>query len=254
MLIYLGFDDTDDKDAPMGTGRLVREFLSTLHDGVRSIGVIRHQLPRLESVPYTSNNSSACALIEVEEAADVEALRQLAVEHLLRYCAPGSDPGLCVARADEVGSDLIEFGQTVTGRLVSQQKAMDVARSIELYGLGGTNDGIIGACAAVGLTKFGWCGRFIEYGTLRSLGRNLTVHDLTEAGIMVVSVDRDPLVPVPSDRVIDAQWIRPSLWDGRPILQVRLVEMGVWQTAHGKRKKQHGVSKSEPVATIPYTA
>ncbi len=251
MLTYLGFDDTDDKDAPMGTGRLVREFIYSLPDEFHSIGVVRHQLPRLDGVPYTSNNSSACALIEVQEDRDVELLRQLAIDHLARYCAPGSDPGLCIAREHEVGSDLVEYGKKVTGQRVTQRNAMDIARNIELYGLGGTNDGIIGACAAVGLTKFGWCGRFIEYGTLRMLGKNLTVKDITDAGIQVISTDRDPLVPLPSDRVVNAQWIRPSMWAGQPMLQLRLVEYGVWETAHGKRKKGHTEANAQQSVKTP---
>ena len=64
---------------------------------------------------------------------------------------------------------MIEFGQRATGLRLTQKEAMDTARSVELYGLGGTNDGIIGALAAVGLTRHGWCGRFIEYGRLRDL-------------------------------------------------------------------------------------
>lgn len=255
MRIYLGFDDTDDHDAPMGTGRLVREFIYSLPDEYRTIGVVRHQLPRLEDIPFTSNNSSACAIIEMSEDTPLEALRQKAVEHLLSYCAPGSDPGLCIAHEDRINAELIEFGQNATGKRTTQQAAMNIARNIELYGLGGTNDGIIGACAAVGLTKFGWCGRFIEYGTLRMLGASLHVKDLTDAGIQVVATDRDPLVPLPEDRVINAKWIRPSLWAGNPVLQVRKTELGTWEPAHGKRKKAHGVDKpKKQAATVPCTA
>lgn len=237
----------------MGTGRLVREFIYSLPDEFYSIGVVRHQLPRLKDVPFTSNNSSACALVNVREDEDIAILRRLAVEHLMQYCAPGSDPGLCIAKASDVGNGLVEFGQKVTGELVTQKAAMDMARDIELYGLGGTNDGIIGACAAVGLTKFGWCGRFIEYGTLRMLGRDLTVQDLIDADIQVVSTDRDPLVPLPHHRVTNAKWIRPSMWNGKPMLQVRMLEMGVWEPAHGKRKKQHAMPKPKEAVTLPYT-
>lgn len=254
MNIYLGFDDTDDKDAPMGTGRLVREFISSLPDAYKTQGVVRHQLPRFDAIPFTSNNSSACAIIEVHEDGSLETVRRLAIEHVLTYCAPGSDPGLCIAAESKIDSALIDFGKRVTGEIVSQQNAMDTAQGIELYGLGGTNDGIIGACAAVGLTKFGWCGRFIEYGSLRNLGDSLQVQDVTNVGIQVVSVDRDPLVPLPSDLLIHAKWIRPSLWAGKPVLQVRAVETGVWETAHGKRKKNHAGTNSKQLATSLCTA
>jgi len=250
MNIYLGFDDTDDLDAPMGTGRLVRGFVCSLPEGYRTVGVVRHQHPRLDGIPFTSNNSSACAIIEMDADGSVDRLRDLAVEHLRKHCAPGSDPGLCVAREEAVDAEMIRFGQESTGRRTTQQAAMETARNVELYGLGGSNDGIIGACAAVGLTRYGWCGRFIEYGALRSLGLKLCVEDLTGAGIRVVSTDRDPAVPLPSDRVIDTHWMRPSLWAGGPVLQVRLVEPGVWQPAHGKNGKKHASGQAGAVTPL----
>ncbi|WP_415713439.1 hypothetical protein [Maridesulfovibrio sp.] len=251
MRIYMGFDDTDDKDATMGTGRLVREFVYGLNIDCHVVGVIRHQLPRLENIPYTSNNSSACAIIDISPDSSIDYLRDYATEHLGKYCAPGSDPGLCIAREDEVNSEIIEFSKNVTGRKKTQKEAMHAARTIELYGLGGTNDGIIGATAAVGLTKYGWCGRFIEYGRLRELGSQLHVQDLFSAGIDVISTDRDPLVPLPGDEILNAEWIRPSLWGGRPVLQVQRVDYGVWEPAHGKRKKGHNIpSDSKNRATV----
>ncbi|CCO24423.1 hypothetical protein [Maridesulfovibrio hydrothermalis] len=239
MRIYLGFDDTDDKDAPIGTGRLVREFTYSLPDECQVIGVVRHQLPRLSDIPFTSNNSSACAIIEMPRETPLAELRDLAVKHILKHCAPGSDPGLCVTTEDAISSELVDFAKSVTGNRVTQKEATHITRSIELYGLGGTNDGIIGATAAVGLTKFGWCGRFIEYGKLRGLKASLLVKDINDAGIQVVSTDRDPLIPLPTDRVHSATWIRPSLWAGHPVLQVTNISHGVWQPAHGKRKKGH---------------
>lgn len=237
MLFYFGFDDTDDHDSPMGTGRLVREFGTRLPDEYSLVGIVRHQLPRRDGIPYTSNNSSACAIIDISPEGSLETLRRLAVEHLDIHSAPGSDPGLCIAPEIAVNGTMVEFGQRATGHRTTQAHAMETARSVELYGLGGTNDGIIGALAAVGLTKFGWCGRFIEYGRLRELPSSLHVNDLTEIGIAVVSVDRDPLVPLPSDTITNAGWIRPSLWGGQPVLQVHHAEQGVWTPAHTKRKK-----------------
>jgi len=256
--VYLGFDDTDDHDAPMGTGRLVREFAHSLPEGYQMYGIVRHQLPRLDHIPFTSNNSSACAIIDMAEEASIETLRHLAVEHLERLCAQGSDPGLCIAPEERITPEVVAFGQRATGQRLTQQEAMSTANSIELHGLGGTNDGIIGAMAAVGLTRHGWCGRFIEYGTLRSLPSSLRVHDLIDAGIRVVSTDRDPLVPLPSDTVTNADWIRPSLWGGSPVLQVKAVAHGIWSPAHGKRRKHEGQNrKGSPkryAATVVGTA
>ncbi|MGE4194330.1 MAG: hypothetical protein AB7E51_13135 [Pseudodesulfovibrio sp.] len=244
MLAYLGFDDTDDHDSVMGTGRLVREFARLLPTGHTLIGIIRHQLPRMDSIPFTSNNSSACAVVDVPEDGEREslrlALRDLAADYLAQQCAPGSDPGLCLAFETEVTPGMVEFGKRAAGVQLTQRDAMDAARPIDLLGLGGTNDGIIGAMAAVGLTRYGWCGRFIEYGRLRELPASLTVRDLLDTGIEVVSVDRDPLVPQAGDSVLDAAWIRPSLWGGRPVLQVRSLGLGVWEPAHSKRGKGAG--------------
>ena len=256
MRIYMGFDDTDDKDATMGTGRLVREFVYGLDNDCHVIGVVRHQLPRLDNIPYTSNNSSACAIIEISQDSNLNYLREQATEHLNKYCAPGSDPGLCIAREDDVNSEIVDFSKQVTGRRQTQQDAMHAARSIELYGLGGTNDGIIGATAAVGLTAYGWCGRFIEYGRLRELGTDLHVQDLLAAGIDVISTDRDPLVPLPGDELRNASWIRPSLCGGRPVLQVKRLDYGIWEPTHGKRKKGHNIqagSKNRTTVVPPNT-
>ncbi|SMF03231.1 hypothetical protein [Desulfovibrio gilichinskyi] len=256
MRIYLGFDDTDDKDAPIGTGRLVRDFVYGLDSDYQLIGVIRHQLPKLSEIPFTSNNSSACAIIDVNPDMSLEHIQKLAIKHIENYSAPGSDPGLCIARESEVGDEIVEFAKLVTGKQVSQKDAMKAAHSVELFGLGGTNDGIIGATAAIGLTKFGWCGRFIEYGKLRDLSTPLHVQDLNNVGIEVVSTDRDPLVPLPHDLIQNAIWIRPSLWAGKPVLQVTHIDQGIWEPAHGKRKKTHNY-KPQPVSpstTAPYSA
>ena len=48
----------------MGTGRLVRELCYRLPEAYTLVGIVRHQLPRLDDIPYTSNNSSACAIID----------------------------------------------------------------------------------------------------------------------------------------------------------------------------------------------
>ncbi len=239
MFVYLGFDDTDVLGAEMGTGRMVRTFLRTLSPEFSSRGVLRHQHPRLEGIPYTSNNSSACAVIDCPDGA-LPALRELAAGFLVQNASPGSDPGLCVLPGEEVDATLVAYALRTTGRRVSQAEAMaavPAGAKDALLGLGGTNDGIIGAAAAVGLTKHGWCGRFIEYGGLRALGEGASVEDLSRCGIRVVSVDRDPAAPLPEDVVFSGGWLRPSLLAGQPVLQVVAEGPGVWRTAHSKRPK-----------------
>ena len=238
MLIYMGFDDTDVKGAPMGTGRLTRLFAESL-DKEKTVvrGILRHQLPKMDDIPYTSNNSSACLLIEAEDDPGiVDRLTDAAVNHLLQHASDGSDPGLCVVAENEITPNLVNFAVEATTTKFTQEDAMRSAPKGTLQGLGGTNDGIIGAAAGVGLTHYGWCGRFIEYGDLRTLTDPVSVSDLHKCGIRVFSTDRDPVVPRPSDIVVAGGWIRPSLLAGQPVLQVRANGAGQWTTSHTKRK------------------
>jgi hypothetical protein len=87
-------------------------------------------------------------------------------------------------------ADIIAFSQRCTREVVSQAEAMKAAHNAHLSAHGGTGDGIIGATAAVGLTAYGQCGRFIELGRLRDLPDPVQVSVLESLGIMVVSVDR----------------------------------------------------------------
>jgi hypothetical protein len=74
----------------------------------------------------------------------------------------GSDPGLCVAT--EVPSEIVEFGRRCQQELVTQDEARDLAarHRVHLEGLGGTEGGVIGALAAVGLTAGADDGRVIH--------------------------------------------------------------------------------------------
>lgn len=234
-LLYLGFDDTDTKESPKGTGRMIRDFCASLDARYRLHGVLRHQLPKLPEIPFTSNNSSACAILGVPEPDLGRELFEAAAAYLADQTPEGSDPGLCLAPATAVPDDLVAFSLKCNGQRMTQAEAMAVSTRILLAGVGGTNDGLIGAAAAVGLTRHGWSGRYIELDTMRSLPRNVSVKELTGLGIQVVSVDRDPLIPLAEDRVETDGWLRPSLWAGRPVLQVRAVSPGRWATALTKK-------------------
>lgn len=234
-VVYLGFDDTDTKTSPKGTGRTIRDFCAGLDARYQLRCVLRHQLPKLPDIPFTSNNSSACAILTVEEPGSERALFEAACDYLARVTPEGSDPGVCVAPVSAIDNDLVNFALACNGGRVSQREAMRAAAGVLLAGVGGTKDGLIGAAAAIGLTRYGWCGRFIELGTMRSLPPAVTVEALADLGIQAVSVDRDPLTPLPSDVVNTGGWLRPSLWAGRPVLQVRSDGPGRWVVALGKK-------------------
>lgn len=234
---YIGFDDTDCPDADRGTGKLARWFDRELPEGCSIWGVVRQQLLVHKDIPYTSHNSSACVVVEMPDISFLDELVSRAARHLERHALEGSDPGLCVAHeGDPSLPRLIAFSQECTSRVVTQRNALEATRTMHLSGHGGTNDGIIGAAAAVGLTAHGWSGRFIEFGKLRGLPEAIPVSELQRLNILAVSLDRDGKVPAPADLVHTKDWLRPRLWGNRPILPVIPKESGVWESLGGKRR------------------
>ena len=239
MRIYFGFDDTDTADSDRGTGKLARWFENELPESCRSGGVVRQQLLLDSSIPFTTHNSAACAIIETPDASIVEELISRAVKHIERHFISGSDPGLCVASEDNPAlPKLIHFGRACTTRVVTQKEAVQAAAGAHLSGHGGTQDGIIGAAAAVGLTAHGWGGRFIELGRLRDFPEKVSVSDLEQSKIAVVSIDRDAEVPALEDVIVTKGWLRPRLWGGRPVLPVTHKGNGHWEIVWEKSRKK----------------
>jgi tRNA(Ile2) C34 agmatinyltransferase TiaS len=237
MKVYIGFDDTDTHDSSYGTGKLVRWFQNDLPRGCECRGVIRQQLYVCDEIPYTSHNSSACMIAEMADPDLLDQAIESAANHLKKHFVTGSDPGLCVATEfDKSLNRLIEFGQFCTHGVSTQKQALKAAKSVHLSGHGGTNDGIIGAAAAVGLTASGWSGRFIELNNLRSYPETTTVRELRNDGIRVVSMERDAKVPAPDDLVSTNGWIRPRLLGHQPILFVQPKDEGQWENMYLKRK------------------
>ena len=186
MTLYLGIDDTDTHES-RGTGRLARTIAAELARSYTVTGVTRHQFYVHPAVPYTTNNSSMAIHIQETEngaAADVFAT---AKELMLADFIEGSDPGICVAADPAIGSDLCLFGFSAKKSVVTQDQARSLAREagILLEGLGGTEDGVIGALAGIGLAASGNDGRFVEKGTTRDLRGNQTI-----AAILASGVDR----------------------------------------------------------------
>jgi hypothetical protein len=151
----------------------------------------------------------------------------------------GSDPGLCIASEDNPAlSQLIDFGHACTSRVVTQKEALQAAVGSHLSGHGGSNDGIIGAAAGVGLTAHGWGGRFIEFGRLRDFPERILVSDLARSGIAVVSTDRDAQIPAPEDVIDTKGWLRPRLWGGKPVLPVIPRTSNLWETLEERKRKK----------------
>jgi hypothetical protein len=110
MRAWVCFDDTDDLDAPQGTGKLARWFEEELPEGCSLWGVVRQQLLVHPSVPYTSHNSSACCVLDIPGPEVVPDLVALAGAHVERHMLDGSDPGVCVAvEGDDAVDRLVAF-------------------------------------------------------------------------------------------------------------------------------------------------
>lgn len=236
MRVYIGFDDTDVLGSAVGTGKLARRFEHLVPEPCRVWAVIRQQLLVDAAIPFTSHNSSACVVVECPNASFVDALTRSAVTHIEAMAIPGSDPGLCVVvEGDPAMSALQSFGLQCTATVVSQRDALQAAGDAHLSGHGGTNDGVIGAAAAVGLTATGWCGRFIEYADLRSLPERVRISELVQKGIRAVSIDRDARCPRPEDMVDTKGWLRPRLWGHEAVLPLKPAGDHLWESLGEKR-------------------
>ena len=160
-MIYLGIDDTDIVGSP-GTNQLARKIVRRLGRAARGAIVCRHQLFFDSRVPYTSQNGSAS--IQLPHGDDVPRAELIAtVRHEMRdFVVEGSDPGLAVATT--ASADMMAFAARAKTDVVGQTDARLVADAsgCHLEGLGGTNQGIIGALAAIALAAGGEDGRVLH--------------------------------------------------------------------------------------------
>jgi hypothetical protein len=214
-MIIIGIDDTDTKTS-RGTGHLARVIASALAGKHRVAGVTRHQLLQDPRVPYTAKNSSAAIHIDADSTT-MDLLAARVQEIMRQHYIEGSDPGLCLA--DPVASDIIQFGQRAQQHLVTQEEARSLAKrhGLWLRGLGGTEDGVIGALAAVGLAATGNDGRYITVGHIRELEGLLPVDAILQAGVSAVQTQAG--LPV-QEGLIRAWKLRPARRGGKPILYV----------------------------------
>jgi hypothetical protein len=219
MTVYLGIDDTDNH-ASRGTGRLARSIAGELAAIYHVSGVTRHQLYVHDAIPYTSHNSCAVIHIEGAENGTLREIHACARAMVLDDFVEGSDPGIAVASADQVTDPLVAFGARAKDTVLSQDEARVLAREsgVLLEGLGGTNDGIIGALAGIGLASSRNDGRFVSRCRTRELSGCQTVADLLGAGIDSVMTTGGKAVT--SGVVEIRKFPKPALRQGRAILYV----------------------------------
>ena len=160
-MIYVGIDDTDVIGSP-GTNQLARAIVRRLGDVAKGAIVCRHQLFFDPRVPYTSQNGSASIQLPHAESMPRAQLTDAVREEMLAFFVEGSDPGLAITTV--ATGDMTAFATRAKSDVVTQADARTVAQRSDchLEGLGGTNQGIIGALAAVAFAAGGDDGRVVH--------------------------------------------------------------------------------------------
>jgi tRNA(Ile2) C34 agmatinyltransferase TiaS len=215
-MFFIGIDDTDNLES-RGTGYLARQIAAALSTDHPVLGVTRHQLLDDPRVPRTKKNSCAAIVLNANGQVSPSALLARVRALMLDNFQPGSDPGLCVSQA--VPEAVRAFGRQVQQELVNQAQARALAEAhgLLLQGLGGTQDGVIGALAAVGLAACGDDGRYVLVGRSRSLSGLQPVAALLAAGIAAVQTrDGRPV----REGLVQTDKVRPARRGGRPIAVV----------------------------------
>ena len=218
-MIYAGIDDTDLVGTP-GTNQLARALVRRVAGRWRCVLILRHQLLEDPRVPCTSKNGSASILLAPEGDQAMEPLIGQLCAGMRAWFVPGSDPGLCVTAA--VPDAIAEFGRRCQRELVSQQEARDLAarHRVHLEGLGGTEGGVIGALAAVGLAAGGNDGRVVHIGAWPdNLAGPQDLATLHARGVEVRSLQTGQ--PVTSGPVDVGKHLRPNYRQSRTVLFVQ---------------------------------
>jgi len=215
-MLYIGLDDTDNLES-RGTGHLAREIAAVLAADYALLGVTRHQLLVDPRVPCTKNNSCAAITLDVTGNLDPGVLAERVSALMLADFQPGSDPGLCIAQVAPAA--VSEFGRRAQRELVSQDEARALAarHGLLLRGLGGDEDGVIGALAAVGLAATGEDGRYVLVGCSRELTGLQPVPALLAAGIAAVETFEGCAIP---EGLVQTDKLRPARRGGRPVAVV----------------------------------
>ncbi len=158
----------------------------------------------------------------------IERLRSI----MLPWCPRGSDPGLCVT--EEVPPAVVEWGLRCQQELVNQAESRQIAaqHGIYLEGLGGTNDGVIGALAAVGLMATRNDGRVVYFEAGGEDWYDVTgcleVNDILGRGVDEIrTVDSDELLTAGTVDV--GKRLRPNYREGKIVLYAARGEAPHWE-------------------------
>jgi hypothetical protein len=221
-MIHVGIDDTDTLDSP-GTNQLARALARRLAHRCRTLLIVRHQLLFDPRIPYTSKNGSASLLLEPRGPLALSELVGELRAGMREGFVHGSDPGLCVAPA--VPDEVVAFGRRGQREIVAQEEARALAHAtgLHLEGLGGTEGGVIGALAAVGLAATGDDGRVVQLGDWPD---DLSgPQELTVLRARSIEVRCESTGDIVAEGMVDVgKHLRPNCRQGRIVLFVTSAE------------------------------
>ncbi len=224
-MIYVCVDDTDNLNS-RGTGRLARAIAAELSKKYSLFGVTRHQLYIHPDIPFTSHNSCAVIHLDTDYIEGIDDIFEVAKREIYVDFIEGSDPGLSVAHESHILPSLIAFGKDAKDTVLTQEKARTLAKNlnIRLEGLGGTEDGVIGSMAGLGLAFAGNDGRFLLKGSIRNLLGSQSVEKLIDAGIDAVYTLDGCLLNEGVVLNTENKSVKPCPMNGKAILFVEEVD------------------------------
>ena len=221
-MILVGLDDTDIIDHP-GTNQLARHIVYSLDGDFHGRMIVRHQLFFDPRVPYTSQNGSASIWLEPRGTMPFSMLINRLRTLIIDWSPAGSDPGFCVA--DQVPGDIVSYALRCQCEIITQEEARTLAarHDIHLEGLGGTEGGVIGALAALGLASVRESGRIVHLSPVKrdlyDVTGRMPIDELRAYGVEAVLVPpRDELVT--RGQVEIRKRLRPNLRNGQIVLYV----------------------------------
>jgi hypothetical protein len=223
-VIYIGIDDTDIVGSP-GTNQLARKIVRRLGRVARGAIVCRHQLFFDPRVPFTSGNGSASIQLPHGEDVALADLIASVRDEMRAFFVEGSDPGLAVGT--QASDEMLAFALRAKNDVVTQADARGVAAcsACHLEGLGGTNQGIIGALAAVALAASGNDGRVVhvdEWPWPDEFSGVQSVAAIRARGVTEIRTNSG--APFAGDVVDVGKHLRPNWRSGRVVLLVEPAE------------------------------
>ena len=225
-LVTVCIDDTDMPDT-RGTNKLALSMLLELRDKYRCHSLTKHPHLRHPDIPYTHGNNSCCIRLQRDPELEVDALiddvRRLMNEDFIE----GSDPGLCVT-TQPLPPAVQRFALRSRREVLTMEEARALAgeHRIHLEGLGGTNQGIIGALAGAGTAAAGGPGAFLQLGDVPlDFGGLVSPGELARLGIRHLIDHQSDLEVEPRPLWVPKK-LRPSMRGGQPVVFVKPTQTG----------------------------